>query len=229
MVEIICYDNKLQAKNKRLKSNWYTHLTEVIKENRSESVQKAASILKGGGVIIYPTETLYGIGALARNEVAVEKIFQIKGRPEGKPIPILVKDKEMLSEVAELTEESHLLVDRFLPGPLTLVLREKEKLPNLITGGTGKLAARISKHSFVKSLFELIDEPITSTSANISGEENLFNISEIRKRFVGKVELIVDSGNLPPSKGSTVVDLTVKPSLIIREGDISKHDLEEFL
>jgi len=204
-------------------------LTKVIKESGSKSVQRTASILRGGGVIIYPTETLYGIGALALNEVAVEKIFQIKGRPEGKPIPILVRDKEMLSKFAELTEESHILVDRFLPGPLTLVLREKEKLSGLITGGTGKVAVRISRHYFVRSLFELIDEPITSTSANISGEENLFNTSEIRDRFEGKIELIVDSGNLPPSKGSTIVDLTVKPPLVLREGDISKRVLEEFL
>ncbi|MGH7889428.1 MAG: L-threonylcarbamoyladenylate synthase, partial [Thermodesulfobacteriota bacterium] len=83
-------------------------MTKVIKESGSKSVQRTASILKSGGVIIYPTETLYGIGALALNEVAVEKIFQIKGRPEGKPIPILVRDKEMLSKFAELTEESHI-------------------------------------------------------------------------------------------------------------------------
>jgi L-threonylcarbamoyladenylate synthase len=81
----------------------------------------------------------------------------------------------------------------------------------------------------VNRLFDLLDQPITSTSANISGEENLFNIGEIRKTFEGKVELIVDSGNLPPSKGSTVVDLTINPPLIIREGDISKEELQEFL
>lgn len=207
----------------------YLSLTEVIKEHIPESPQKAAYVLKAGGIIIYPTETLYGLGALALNVQSVERIFHIKGRTEGKPIPILVKDKEMLYEVAEITEETAILIQRFLPGPLTLVVREKEKFPSLITGGTGKVAVRISRHSFVRSLFQLIDEPITSTSANISGEENLFNITEIRKMFDGKVELIVDSGNLPPSKGSTVVDLTVKPPSIIREGDISKEELQEFL
>jgi len=227
--KIICYDNKQKADHERLKRTRYPHLTEVIKENSRESAQKAASILKSGGVIIYPTETLYGMGTLALKDVAVEKIFQIKGRPEGKPIPILVRDKEMLSKFAELTEASHTLIHRFLPGPLTLVLLEKEKLPGLITAGTGKVAARISRHPFVRSLFKLIDEPITSTSANISGEENLFNAAAILDRFEGKIELIVDSGNLPPSKGSTIVDLTVKPPLIIREGDISKRVLEEFL
>jgi L-threonylcarbamoyladenylate synthase len=204
-------------------------LTEAIKETSPESPQKAASVLKGGGIIIYPTETLCGIGALALNEGAVEKIFLIKGRAERKPIPILVKDKEMLSEVAEITEEACILIERFLPGPLTLVLGEKEGLPGLISSGTGKIAVRISSHSFVNRLFDLLDQPITSTSANISGEENLFNISEIRKTFEGKVELIVDSGNLPPSKGSTVVDLTVNPPSIIREGDISKEELLELL
>jgi L-threonylcarbamoyladenylate synthase len=201
-------------------------LTEIIKENNPE---KAASVLKRGGVIIYPTETLYGIGVFAENERAVEKIFDIKGRPEGKPIPILVKDKTMLDEFAEVTDEGSILIDKFLPGPLTLVFKEKRKLPGLISAGTGKIAVRISRHPFVKNLFELIDQPITSTSANISGNENLFDFKEIYETFKSKVELIVDSGTLPPSKGSTIVDLTTSPPLLIRGGDISKEELYNFI
>ncbi|MGH7889777.1 MAG: L-threonylcarbamoyladenylate synthase [Thermodesulfobacteriota bacterium] len=204
-------------------------MTEAIKETNPESPKKAVSVLKAGGIIIYPTETLYGLGALALNEESVEKAFHIKGRPVGKPIPILVKDKRMLSEVAEVTDKAAILIDKFLPGPLTLVLQEKERFPTLITAGTGKIAVRISRHSFVERLFGLLDQPITSTSANTSGEENLFDVSEIRKTFEGKVELIVDSGNLPPSKGSTVVDLSIDPPSIIREGDISKEELRELL
>jgi L-threonylcarbamoyladenylate synthase len=204
-------------------------LTEVIKETNPKSPKKAVSILKAGGIIIYPTETLYGLGALALNEESVGKLFHVKGRPVGKPIPILVKDKEMLSQVAEVTDKASILIDKFLPGPLTLVLQERGKFPALITAGTGRIAVRISRHSFVKRLFGVLDQPITSTSANTSGEENLFNVSDIRKTFEGKVELIVDSGNLPPSKGSTVVDLTIDPFSVIREGDISKEELQELL
>ena len=106
---------------------------------------------------------------------------------------------------------------------------QKRDLPDLISAGTGKVAVRISNHPFVRRLFELISEPLTSTSANISGEENLFNFNEIYGTFKGKVDLIVDSGNLSPSKGSTVIDLTVKPPRIVREGDISREALREFV
>ena len=204
-------------------------MTEVIKENNPESAQIASSILKREGIIIYPTETLYGIGAIARNEKSVKKIFEAKGRPQGRPIPILVKDENMLAEFAEITEQASILINVFLPGPLTLVLKEKKKLPVLITAGTGKVAVRISKHPFVKHLFDLISEPITSTSANMSAGENLFSFDEIYKIFKDKVDLIVDSGNLPPSKGSTIVDLTVEPPAVVREGDISKGGLKGFI
>lgn len=204
-------------------------LTKVVKENSPESSQKAASVLREGGIIIYPTETLYGIGALALNEESVKKIFKIKERFYGKPIPILVKDKEMLSQFVEVTVEASKLIDKFLPGPLTLVLKQKKFLPVLISAKTGKVAVRISSHPFVRRLIDLVSEPLTSTSANVSGEENLFNFDEIYRTFRDKVDLIVDSGSLPPSKGSTVIDLTVKPSRIVREGDISKDVLREFL
>lgn len=209
--------------------NHDTILTEVIKGNSPESIQKAASILREGGVIIYPTETLYGMGVLAINEGSVKKIFNIKERSYGKPIPVLVRDVEMFSRFVEVTDEASKLIEGFLPGPLTLVLMQKRDLPDLISAGTGKVAVRISNHPFVRRLFELISEPLTSTSANISGEENLFNFNEIYGTFKGKVDLIVDSGNLSPSKGSTVIDLTVKPPRIVREGDISREALREFV
>ncbi|MCI0453519.1 MAG: threonylcarbamoyl-AMP synthase, partial [Candidatus Dadabacteria bacterium] len=182
-----------------------------------------------GGIIIYPTETLYGLGALAVYEDSVAKVFNIKGRLQGKPIPILVRDKEMLSEFAVVTDEAVRLIEKFLPGPLTLVLEQKRKLPYLISAGTGKIAIRISSHRFVKRLFDFLSDPITSTSANISGQENIFSFNEIYETFNSKVELIVDSGTLPRSKGSTVIDLTAKPAEIIREGDISGAILKEFI
>jgi L-threonylcarbamoyladenylate synthase len=203
-------------------------LTEVIKADDPRSHEKAASILKSGGLIIYPTETLYGIGAIVSRIEAVTRVFEIKGRPEGKPIPVLGRDKKMLGEVVEFNETAASLAEKFWPGPLTLVLTERGNLPGPITAGTGKAAVRVSANPFVARLFTLIDEPLTSTSANLSGSDNLLEPEFIHRTFDGKVELIIDSGNIPPSKGSTVVDATATPPVIIREGDIDTVDLKEF-
>jgi len=203
-------------------------LTEVIKEENPVSSEKAASILNRGGIIIYPTETLYGIGTDAMNQEAVRRVFAIKGREEDKPVPILIRDRYMFDEFAEIPELGNLLIDRFLPGPLTLVLKKKKDFPGIITAESEKVAMRISGHPFVKRLFESLSGPITSTSANLSGMGNVYDFKSVFETFNGKVELIVDSGTLQPSKGSTIVDLTVTPPSILREGDISRELLEEF-
>ncbi|GJM17019.1 MAG: hypothetical protein DHS20C13_23460 [Thermodesulfobacteriota bacterium] len=204
-------------------------LTEVISTTDPKSSEKAASILNNGGVIVYPTETLYGIGALASRSDAVERIFEIKGRPQGKPIPLLVKDMEMLSQIAENSILASILSERFWPGRLTLILKQISTLPEMITCGSGKIALRISAHAFLKALFDLIEEPLTSTSANISGDQNLLGTEELIETFNGKVDLIVDSGKIPESRGSTIVDLTLDPPQILREGDINSAILKEFI
>jgi L-threonylcarbamoyladenylate synthase len=204
-------------------------LTEVIKAEDSRSPEKAALILKRGGIIIYPTETLYGIGAVASQKEDVERVFEIKGRPLGKPIPVLGRDKRMLQGLVEFNESASLLAEKCWPGPLTLVLTEKGSLPELITACTGKAAVRVSANHFVARLFNFLDEPLTSTSANLSGSDNLLQPDDILKTFDGKVELIIDSGNIPPSKGSTVVDATTVPPVILRQGDLDSDQIKEFL
>ena len=203
-------------------------MTEVIKEENPQSPEVAGSVISNGGIIVYPTETLYGLGANALSEVSVRRVFDVKGRPYGKPIPILVKDIEMLHRVAIVTERASRLIDSFLPGALTLVLSQKVKLPDLITANTGRVALRISSHPFVKRLFECISQPLTATSANVSGLNNLYDINDIIDAFRSRVDLIIDSGSLHPSKGSTVVDLTKTPPSIIREGEISRELIEGF-
>lgn len=204
-------------------------MTSIINTDDPAAADTTASVLNAGGVIVYPTETLYGIGALVCFDKAVRRIYEIKGRPSGRPIPILVRDTEMLERVAELNDCAVSLARKFWPGALTLVLREKGLLPELVTAGTGKVAARVSSNNFVKRLFELIDSPLCSTSANLSGDENLLSVDHIRSTFEDKVDLIVDSGNIPPSKGSTIIDTTVSPPEILREGDITAGKLKEIL
>lgn len=135
----------------------------------------------------------------------------------------------MLAEYVEVNKKASILIERFLPGPLTIVLRERKEFPKLISAGSKKIAVRISRHPFVMNLFNFIDFPITSTSANISGDRNLLEFNQILETFNEKVDLIVDSGNIPPSKGSTIVDLTTDPPQILREGDIKKEELEGLL
>lgn len=201
----------------------------IVKSDTSEAPEAAASTLKAGGVIVYPTETLYGIGALVFFEESVRRIYEIKGRPSGNPIPILVKDTHMLEQVAELNELALSLAEKFWPGPLTLVLKDAGRLPALITAGTGKVAVRVSSGIFVTRLFEFIDTPLCSTSANISGSEDIHGFDYIRSTFEDKVDLIVDYGNIPPSKGSTIIDTTVNPPQLLREGDVTASNLKEFL
>ena len=178
---------------------------------------------------MYPTETLYGIAALAFDERAVDRVFEIKGRPKDMPIALLVRDLNMLSAVAEVNDRALALVENFWPGALTLVLNEKGDLPGLITAGTGKVAVRISGHHFVKALFNHLNQPITSTSANVSGEGNLTNFDDIQRVLGKRVDLIIDSGNIPPSVGSTVLDVTVNPPEILRPGEIKEEEIKEYI
>ncbi|MEM7009524.1 MAG: L-threonylcarbamoyladenylate synthase [Thermodesulfobacteriota bacterium] len=203
--------------------------TELISLNDPDCINKSASTLRGGGVIIYPTETLYGVGALASNNNAVENIFEAKGRPVGKPIPLLVKDIDMASKLVRVSPLASILAEQFWPGKLTMILDQIADLPEKITFGSGKIAVRISSHPFMLGLFERFNEPLTSTSANISGGPNLNDPKELFDTFNGKVDLIVDSGKIRESKGSTIVDLTLDPPEILRDGDVDPNTLKEYI
>lgn len=203
--------------------------TKVLNSKASDSPLQCCEVLKRGGVIIYPTETLYGIGVNAESAESIKRVFEIKRRSHANPVLILVRDVEMMSAYVRVTDVAGALAKEFMPGPLTMVLEDKGRLPDMISAGTGKVAVRVSGAEFVKKLFEYIDFPITSTSANISGEQNLFASSELIDTFSGIVDLIVDSGNLPPTLGSTIIDLTSDPIRALREGAIGLDKLKEYL
>ena len=191
--------------------------------------EAAAGILNSGGVIIYPTETLYGIGALATDEGAIGKIFEIKKRAYGKPLLTLARDTEMIREFFHFGDEQERVYKKLNNFPLTVILDQKFHFPEALSAGTGKVGVRISTNEFVAELFNFIDVPLVSTSANISDQDNTVIISEIISIFSDKVDLIIDSGNLPVSKGSTVLDLTTSPPKVVRKGDISENELKELL
>lgn len=182
---------------------------------------EAAYILRKGGVIAYPTETFYGLGVDAFNEAAIRKLYQIKSRDFNKPISILIRDQQMLKQVANsIPPGADRLMQEFWPGPLTLIFRGRKQLPSCLTGGTGRVGVRISSQPTAQRILEIFGLPITATSANLSGEKSPITTQEISGFSANGIDLILDGGKLPGQSGSTIVDLTLSPPKIVREGEI---------
>lgn len=192
-------------------------------------VLEAVEILKRGGVVAYPTETVYGLGCDATNERAVKKLFSIKGRSEKNPIPILIGSKEDLADyVREIPDVAKRWIEDFWPGPLTLVFRAAPKFPAALLAGTGKVALRVSSHPVAGQLARGLGLPLTTTSANRSGQAPARSADEVRKTLVG-VDAVVEGGELIPSQASTLVDVTEDPPKILREGKIGREELFKLL
>lgn len=213
----------------------------VIKVNQKEAsvaMAEAVRILQTGGVVVYPTETAYGLGANSLGgERVFGKIFSIKGRDYRKPLSILIKDKKMAERCAVFSPLARKIFRSFMPGPLTLVLPKKRVLPDSLTGGLLTVGLRVSSHPFVRDLLEKVDFPLTATSANLSGERNVYSYAEFQRQFSGQgfaerlrlVDAFFDAGGLSPVPPSTVLDLTVDPPRILRQGSISAQRIEAVL
>ncbi|NIS08072.1 MAG: threonylcarbamoyl-AMP synthase [Candidatus Dadabacteria bacterium] len=201
----------------------------VIKADSPDAVKRTVEILRSGGVIVYPTDTLYGLGALVSIEQAVQRIFEIKGRKPEMSLPVLAKDFEMLEHYAEVPIKYAEMVRKNMPGPFMAILKLKQYLNPIITGGRDTIGIRISNNNFVIQLMENLDEPLISTSANLSGTGNIYDISELIDVFGNMVDLVIDSGSISASKGSTIVDFTVTPPEVLREGDLEKARLAKYL
>ena len=186
----------------------------------SRLIEEVAQVIRGKGVIIYPTETLYGLGANPLYPEAIKRIYAIKGRSVAKPIPFLIKDQQMLETlVEEISPLGRELMERYWPGPLTLIFRAKEGLPAPLQGRDGTIGLRISSHPIARQIVEAIDAPLTATSANPAGEEDITDCQRLAQLFGDQVDLIIDGGRVP-GMGSTVVNLAVSPPAIVREGMI---------
>ncbi len=187
---------------------------------------RAAAVLRSGGVVIYPTDTLYALGADALSDEAVQKIYDIKGREELKPIHAIVADAQMAERYGELHDEAHLILKNVPTGTLTLIVRKKE-LNAGITRGIDTFGFRIPDNDFCKMLATVFDGPITATSANKSGHKPERKVGRILAQL-GKeaalVDVVIDAGELPLRQPSTVVDMTKDRPLIIREGAIAASD-----
>jgi len=185
---------------------------------------EAADLIKKGGLVIYPTETCYGLGANALDEGAVKRVFDVKKRPLGKPIPIIVSDLEMWEKCAYINEPAKKLIEKFLPGPLTIALKKRDVIPDTVS--VRSIAARIPSHPVALLLVKEAGVPITATSANISDRPPLYSAQKAFATFKKDVNLILDAGRLPRRRPSTVVDLTTGASPQIgREGPISAESV----
>lgn len=200
------------------------------KGKTAEAFDRAMDALRRGEVIVFPTETFYGLGADASNHVAVERVASLKGRDPESPIAIIIADKGMLRDVVtEIPPIAEKLIDRFWPGPLTLVLPGKKELPAPLLNREGGVGVRISSHPLAAQLARALGHPITATSANPSGKKPARTIAQAMAYFSGKVEIFLDGGKLQGKEGSTVVEVCGDKMTIIREGEISSRELQKAL
>ncbi len=196
----------------------------------SEAIAGAGDIIQKGGVVIFPARCLYGIAADTLNVKAVEKVFDIKQRPRNNPILVLIPDQGFLQDLAEsIPESAEKLIKAFWPGGLTLVFQAKPKVPERLTAGSGKLGIRIPSHPAAKALVNFLGFPITGTSANLSGRPGCDRISSLDPSILEKSDLVLDAGILKGGIGSTIVDVTISPVRILREGEITAGMIHETL
>uniref|UniRef100_UPI004072B01F Threonylcarbamoyl-AMP synthase n=1 Tax=Thermotoga maritima (strain ATCC 43589 / DSM 3109 / JCM 10099 / NBRC 100826 / MSB8) TaxID=243274 RepID=UPI004072B01F len=191
-------------------------------------LKEAAELLRNGEVIIFPTETVYGIGADAYNEEACKKIFKLKERPADNPLIVHIHSFKQLEEIAEGYEPHLDFLKKFWPGPLTVIFRKKsEKIPPVVTADLPTVAVRMPAHPVALKLIELFGHPIAAPSANISGRPSATNVKHVIEDFMGKVKLIIDAGDTPFGLESTIVDLTKEKPVLLRPGPVEVERLKE--
>jgi len=182
---------------------------------KTREISRAADVLTGGGTVVYPTETVYGIGASVFIPRAVERVFEIKGRPRGMPLSVAVASFEMMGEIARIDDGDLPLLRRVLPGPITFLVERGHKLPDLVTAGSELVGIRFPDHPAALELIAL-SGPITSTSANLSGLPPPASLGELDDEIRKKVDLVLDGGRSMYGRPSTLVDLADRK--VIRRG-----------
>ncbi len=205
-------------------------LIKISETNFEEVLSSAVDELKNSGIIAYPTETFYGLGTKFDIENSLKRLYDIKQRPKEKPMPLIIGNKDLLPVVAESINRLGLsFIERFWPGPLTLILPAKENLSDYITAGTGKVAVRIPGESFALSLAKTANFPIIATSANLSGMPPAQDTEAVIRYFGDKIDLVFDGGSTTGGLPSTIVEVTGDEITILREGAISTESIRKFL
>lgn len=192
-----------------------------------EQIRDGISVLKRGGLVVFPTDTVYGLGACFSSLPAVERIYQLKQRPRSVALPLLLADTAQISEVAQVVPPVALLLARsFLPGALTMVLPRSKSVPDIVTGGGETIAVRIPAHPVAIALIKGVGMPIVGTSANVSGRPSALTAGEVFSQFSDRIDLVIDGGRCPGGIESTIVDVTGEVPRLLRPGAISREELE---
>jgi L-threonylcarbamoyladenylate synthase len=203
----------------------------IVPHEDPDSIARAVTILKAGGVIVYPTDTAYGLGADATNADAIEKIFRIKERSDGKPLPVIVGNLEHAQGCVEFSADAEKLARAYWPGALTLILRTSDTVLADNVRGAGTVGVRVPGNEWCCRLATALGRPITSTSANTTGTPAEYSIKDVRKNLGARGELVdlwIDGGALPGGPVSTVASLC-NGFEVLREGAISREDIEKVL
>ena len=208
------------------------NIVSLAQSNQSAIISQAVDILSRGGSIVYPTDTVYGLGVNPFDDFAVRRLFRIKKRDSSKPVPIIVKSIAMAKKLAYIDSKKEKILRSVWPGAVTVVLYKIEIVSGFLSANTNTVALRIPDNDFCIKLIKAFNSPITSTSANISGENSFVDPEDIVNRFKGelyKPDLVIDAGALKSTRASTVLDLTQGKPKVTRVGPVSPKDLEKIL
>ena len=193
-----------------------------------QQIETGISILRQGGIVAFPTDTVYGLGACASLPEAVARVYQVKERPLNMPLPLLLADISQITQAAESVPSiAWSLIHNFLPGALTIVLRKSDSVPDIISAGASTVGIRIPAHPIPVALAKGLGTPIVGTSANLSGRPSPLTADEVHSQLGDKIDLIINGGRCSGGKESTIVDVTGETPIILREGAISKEELEQ--
>jgi L-threonylcarbamoyladenylate synthase len=197
--------------------------------HEAEAAGRAEAVLADGGVVIFPAERLYGLAADATNQEAVARVFKLKGRGRAVPVPVIVDDERAAERWVEIGAPARVLIKKFWPGPLTLVLPLKQPAPRPLFTGAGSLGIRVPGNRMARGIAAKLGLPLTATSANPSGEVSGRTAQEALDRLDGEPDLVLDAGELPGPPGSTVIKFGTQGLEILRPGVISREALEQEL
>ena len=197
----------------------------IVFDSKYPSLKKISIIvemLKRGKVIIYPTDTVYGLGVNAFDSEAVYKIFRIKKRPLHQALPIAVSGLKMAQSLVNITEKAKILMETFWPGALTIILEKTSPIPEIVTGGKIGIGIRAPNHPVALTVVEMLNVPIIATSANIHGEISPVNVEEVSDQLGKSVDLIIDGGTVSGTP-STIINMLEEPPMIIRKGNVTEE------